>query len=228
MSYAWLLHWTVTIFLLVAVVVGVRAGHVEPVGCVQLPALTGDATTSVGSCNATTTWHKISTQTASAGASMQWTGLGSTYNDYVLQCPYVYPATDAVNIYVQLGEGGTPTWQTANYRWEQVIVGSGASPTISASSAGGTDSGFSVAGGGIHNVVSNAASFRAIISNIPSTTYYVSVQMTTADLGNGPTSYIYAGAGHFTGDTTAKTAIRVIAASGNETGQCSLWGIVVP
>ena len=198
--------------------------------CAQLPALTGDVTTPAGSCATTSTFHKISTQTASGAASMQWTGLGTSYNDYVLQCPYVYPGTDHANVFIQFGEGATPTWQSANYVWMQSYVNSGASPAVAAGGSATTDSGINVEAGGVPGVVNQAASIRAIIYNIPSSTYYQNVSLTTTIAGNGSSTsgYFFSGGGSFVGDTTPKTAVRVIAASGTITGSCSLWGIVVP
>jgi hypothetical protein len=56
----------------------------------------------------------ISTQTASASASLQWTGLGSSYQYYQLNCSGLTPSTAAL-FEVQVGEGGTPTWETSGY-----------------------------------------------------------------------------------------------------------------
>ena len=199
------------------------------VSCAQLPALTGDVTTAAGSCATTSTWHKISTQTASAAASIAWTGLGTTYNEYVLECPYIYPAVDNDQISLQVGEGATPTWQAANYQWQQSYVSSAASPTITPASSGGADTGFVMAAGGSHNVVTDALSVHASIYNIPSTTYYTSVRSNVTLYSSlNSVSYLFTGGGTYSGDTTAKTALRLVASTGNITGSCSLWGIVVP
>ena len=47
----------------------------------------------------------ISTQTASNSASLQWTGLGSTYNTLLLDCNGLKPATNSVNANIVFGEG---------------------------------------------------------------------------------------------------------------------------
>ena len=62
---------------------------------------------------------KISTATASSSATLSFTGLTSTYKNYMLVCDNLLPATDAVSLHMQLGTGGTPTYGTgvSDYSW---------------------------------------------------------------------------------------------------------------
>lgn len=201
-----------------------RAAVNEPIGCVQLPALTGDVTTSTGSCATTSPWHRVSTQTASGGASIAWTGLGATYNDYFINCYGVYPAS-AASVLVQFGEGGTPTWQTSGYNWS-AAQSEGDNTTLTGVSSGGTDAGISVSFGAYSGTSSKTNSFHGVIHNIPGV-FYASMEYVLAQSGTS-TSFAGAGGGRYPSDTTAKTAVRVIASSGNISGTCNLWGIVAP
>lgn len=195
----------------------------SPLPCTAFPALTGDVTTTAGSCATTDQWHKISTQTASAGASMAWTGLGSTYNNYVIWCYGVYTATASQAIYIQFGEGGTPTWETSNYQWAGFYSYSG---TGNGFSQNASDSGLSTTAGSGPSTLTAGADFTFFVSDIPSTTRYTSAS--GLDLNGVTGTYMINTAGRYTGDTNAKTAIRVVAASGNITGSCTLWGISTP
>jgi len=57
---------------------------------------------------------KISTQTASSSAALQWTGL--TADKYLIVFENLIPANNNSNLYMQLGTGVTPTWITSgNY-----------------------------------------------------------------------------------------------------------------
>jgi hypothetical protein len=51
----------------------------------------------------------ISTQTASASASLQWTGLGSSFYYYKLFCTDIVMSANTA-LLLQFGEGATPTW----------------------------------------------------------------------------------------------------------------------
>jgi hypothetical protein len=62
--------------------------------------------------------HFISTQTASSSASLQWTGLSPGYNNFMLVCNSIVTSASALFL-LQMGEGAGPTWETANYQYEQ-------------------------------------------------------------------------------------------------------------
>lgn len=60
----------------------------------------------------------ISTQTASASATIDFTtGLDDTYDHYLIVLDSVKPATDDVGLWLRIGTGGGPTWQTTGYRY---------------------------------------------------------------------------------------------------------------
>lgn len=207
-----------------------RGPEISPLPCSEIPALTGDVTTPGSSCVTTDTWHKISTQTASGStASLQWTGLGTAYNTYFLWCYGIYAVTNNASPLIEFGEGGTPTWETASYFWSSAYIPSTASPTVTPLSSGGTTSGIDTSVGGLHQTASQSLAFSATIYNIPSTSNYASVVFSGTQASGTSNQYTIWGSGNYTGDTTAKTAIRVNMSTGNMgAGTCSLWGIVPP
>lgn len=193
------------------------AAYNDPVACVQFPALTGDTTTTAGSCTTTDILHKISTQTASAAASIQWTGL-ATYNEYQLICHGVFTSGGA-GVKMQFGEGGTPTWQTSSYKWADRYLGSDAvaGDEASASDAGiqiSSSTGTAVAspvviGGTFYGIATSGAT-KSLVHN--------------SNIYNGGVSYALIGSGVFTGDTNVITALRLLPNSGTISGTCSLYG----
>ena len=65
-------------------------------------------------------WEEVSTTTASASATVEFTGLADGY-DYRVEIIQSLPATDHKFLYAEVGTGGTPTYLTSNY---QVTYGS--------------------------------------------------------------------------------------------------------
>lgn len=54
----------------------------------------------------------ISTQTASSSASLQFTGLPSTYNTLFLNCTGLLSSSNSAILKIYVGEGATLTWET--------------------------------------------------------------------------------------------------------------------
>ena len=185
----------------------------------------GYVLTSQGGGSTAMTWVApvdvlISTQTASNSASLSWTGLGSSYNTYFLDCSLI-PATNTVAFEIQVGEGGTPTYETSNY-WASAYL------TDSGGNTGAyTSTGYILASAS--NRVDNVygGSFQAWISSVPSTATYKMIHgLYTHAYSAG--SYSQGGwfEGFYHGDTNAVTALKVLLSSGNITsGQCSLYGL---
>ena len=168
----------------------------------------------------------ISTQTASASASLQFTSLPTSYNTLFLNCNGLQPVTNNTSLELQYGEGGTPTWKTSNYSYT-VILATDNGP-------GGT--GNNAAAGIILNypgevgndTTKQSQNVKVWIHNITSTTLYKHVSFTgeVYDTTNAAPYDGMVGGGTYPGDTNAITAIRVLYASGNiGVGQCSLYGM---
>ena len=75
-------------------------------------------------------WHHLSTQTASASATLDFTtGISSTYDLYKLVLTNLKPATDAVDLYIQTSTDAGATWDAGTgyaYNTQQLIPGTAA------------------------------------------------------------------------------------------------------
>jgi hypothetical protein len=168
----------------------------------------------------------ISTLTASSSASLAWTGLTITnLNDYRVVCRTILPATTGVKIWVQLGEGGTPTWETSGYNWGGAAYSTGGSVTGEGAT---NDSGFDLT---ISLTMSNGgtigASAKVDLIGLAAGQRHIMTHDSLFAYSSDNTLFIPGKAtGDYTTDTNAITAIRVIASSGNlASGTCSLYSI---
>jgi hypothetical protein len=165
----------------------------------------------------------IGTQTASNSAALTFTGL-PVFAYYRLTCSALVPATDTVYADLQFGEGATPTWQTAGYRWTYNYQATASSGGNSNSGSGGT-SAIQLGGAATNTASYGGFSLTARLDNLASTTQQKSVDFVTR-LFNGSDYYEEEGIAYYTGDTNAVTGLQLLMSSGNITsGQCSLYGL---
>jgi hypothetical protein len=152
----------------------------------------------------------ISTQTASASASLSWTGL-STYTRYMLILENIVPATSNAQTRVQIGTGATPTYVTSGY-------------SCGSDAFEGNFAGFLISNGNF--TVSNGG-LNATITLMTPTAGYAGYTFTSAWFdGSGDTLARYAAGGGRNTSTSTVTAFRLIFDSGNITsGKASLYGI---
>lgn len=161
----------------------------------------------------------VATRTAdNTGTTLEWTGL--TGDKYLMLIEGLTPATDNADIRVQFGQGATPTWLTANYthvyRFLAMAGGAGNGQTFTASDGGVL----------IANTVDNGNGglIRGRIECVglsKTMTHGVAFDVSRS---NANIFTILTGIGHYTGDTTACTAIRLIASAGNlASGSASLY-----
>lgn len=59
----------------------------------------------------------ISSQSASASATIDFTGFNDTYDMYEIRISTVNPATDAIQLQLLVGTGAGPTYQTSGYKY---------------------------------------------------------------------------------------------------------------
>jgi hypothetical protein len=152
----------------------------------------------------------ISTQTASASASLDFTGL-STYTRYMLLLENIVPATNNVQTRLQIGTGATPTYATSNYSCGTDAYEGGANGFII------TAGNFSVSNGGLNATITLMAPVAGYPGYLVTSAWFD---------GNGETlARFAAGGGRYTSTATV-TAFRLIFSSGNITsGKASLYGI---
>lgn len=165
-------------------------------------------------------WELIQSQTAASVAQLDFTGLGSTYEELLIVFNKVVPATASAYINIQTGEGATPTWNTANYsKVEQTfdVAASGATtPTGNSKSSitlgeqGGATNG--VNGWLLIQQPSSVAGSKGMNGQFN--------YDTGATLRAGWTF------GAYQGSSNAFTGIRVKMSSGNiSSGKVTLWGM---
>lgn len=80
----------------------------------------------------------LSSATASASATIDFTGLSSTYDLYAIVISDATCATDAVHLWSRFGTGGGPTYQTTNYAWTVPLFGYTANANYSSNSGSAT------------------------------------------------------------------------------------------
>jgi hypothetical protein len=170
----------------------------------------------------------ISTQTASGTASLQFTGLPSTYNTVFLNCAGLLLSADEA-ILVQVGAGATPTWKTSNnYSMSSIYTAT----AFDDSSVFNTTTNNDLTGGALFSdSATNPLSLKLYLDNIGSSSITKLATYSTAGSKDSPASsygiYTITGMGFWKGDTNPVTAIRLITTGGNITaGTCSLYGMI--
>ena len=165
----------------------------------------------------------ISTQTASSSAALTWTGLGSTYETYLLVLKQLVPVTDGSLFLIQIGEGAGPTWKTTGYA-------SAAGDKNSTNGANSTTNttGIVLSSLGVSNVAANGGANASIWCCNVTAAAYKSFHGTSASSFN-TTPATYSGntvIGVYNADQTAGTGIQLVTTSGNIlSGKASLYGV---
>ena len=152
----------------------------------------------------------ISTQTASASATLNWTGL-SGYSRYMLILDNIRAANANTYLFVQFGTGATPTYVTSSY-----AVGTATQDTNSSNGFQISSNNNSNANPGINATVTLLSTAGGYPGYIVTSAWYDS---------NSSINRYDAGGGRY-GSVQTITAFRLIMASGNITsGTASLYGI---
>jgi hypothetical protein len=167
----------------------------------------------------------ISTQTASSSANLSWTGITSAYLRYQLVCNGLYPSS-ADTLSIQIGEGGTPTWDTSNYAYQDQLWPSSTPGTVTGSNS---ISASAIALHGNQTIGTAATSgsiINAYITNPASTTAYKTISGEISWAAGTSSNFTSHFTGAYTGSTNAMTALRIQFSSSNiVAGSCSLFGI---
>lgn len=172
-------------------------------------------------------WVFISSQSANNSSNISFTGLSNTYLNYMIVMNDVIPATNAVNMQMQFGTGGTPTYQTTAYYWS--IYGFSAVGSTETDDAA-NQSQFTLTNTTASHQVSNgtgaALSGNILIHNPSQSASYHSYKTEFEYLNSGTDSDAISGGGIWHG-TTAVTAAKIFMSSGNITsGTFTLYGLL--
>ncbi len=162
----------------------------------------------------------IQTQTASNDATIDFTGIDSTYDTYILYASNVVPVTNSQELHLRFESGGT--WQTATYKW--AYEGSSAAPSRT-NTGSPSDSKIELSGT-VGSDTGEGISFDLKLFGPSNTALYKKIHGTsTIDLSNADlVRYLFTGA--WKGGTGAVTGLRFFFQSGNiESGKFSLYGV---
>jgi len=166
----------------------------------------------------------ISTQTASASASLQFSNLPTSYNTLFLNCAGLTASSITSVLYsVHVGEGAGPTWEVgANYtlvRWTEHTIDSAITTlqTTTASDMIGNLSGLNV----------DSISLQLYIDKVGSSSIHKYSHGSYAHW-SGVSSSFEGGVlwGYWNNDTNPITGLEVNISAGNiASGTCSLYGM---
>ena len=173
---------------------------------------------------------KISTATASASATVDFTGLSSTYREYILEFDSLVPATDDTAIWVRTSTNNGSSYDSAATDYAYTYNGSFTSTSSVAGSSGDTKivlngSGAAV-GIDVTDTVGRATGYIRISK--PSAAQYALIRGQVAYISaatpNAATVYQFAG---FRKTAADVDAIRILMSSGNITsGNFTLYGVL--
>jgi hypothetical protein len=165
----------------------------------------------------------VSSQTVAAGAAIQFTGLSGNAA-YKMLCHGINPATTNVHLQLQVGEGGTPTWETGGSYWVAGLANN-SSGAASAVFAGETATGI-LLDWSATNTLSGAtqlAQFEITFADLANIAGYKGFDFVGHYLNTSSHSNSTFGYGAWHGDTGAITALQLMASSGNISGTCNLY-----
>ena len=158
----------------------------------------------------------ISTQTATASATLDWAGL-SGFTTYRLAGRILIPATDNAHLNIRFGTGGGPTYATSGYAWSEFVTGS--------SGSSGRNSASDSAGRVVFNVHNAAPGVAALDMLITTDGTYAAYCGTASYLlaAGQPEAQYFSG---FVSLGAALTAVRLMFSAGNITsGNASLYSV---
>jgi hypothetical protein len=163
----------------------------------------------------------ISTQTASASASIQFTNLPTIYNTLFLNCAGILMSTNAVAM-IRIGEGATPTWESGAHYVSSVLW---LEPTGSGSYGGTTAT--DILDGGDAILGSFPQSIKLYIDNVSSSSLYKNYTYTYLGYDNTDNvGFENEGGGYWSNDTNPITGIELLLSTGTiSSGTCSLYGL---
>lgn len=168
----------------------------------------------------------ISSQTASSSATIDFTGLNSTYHTYIIEFSQVVPVTDGQPLYLRVGTGGTPTYQSgaSDYSWSIMFLVHATSPAYG-QLGDDADSEIQLSDN-VGNNTLESVDGRIVFYNPSATSRYHKCTFENNSINGSGVAFTAVGSGIYR-STTAVTALRLLFASGNiSSGTFKLYGVV--
>lgn len=175
-------------------------------------------------------WVFIEAKDASSSATIDFeTGIGSTYDAYEVRLSNVKPATDDVALWLRIGTGATPTYQSgaADYSYNVAYINTGTIADEGNNSAAQiVMTGANGAGQGIGNASGEHYSGSLKFDNPESATDFQTFRFEASYLNTSTALNSVIGGGGKYNSATAVTAIRFLMSSGNiASGHFVLYGL---
>lgn len=172
-------------------------------------------------------WKVIATNTA-GGATVDFaSGLDDTYDMYMVAISNLKPATDDVDLWIRIGTGGTPTYQTANYGWASQCCSANAAATNPRASNLADSKMITTANNGTSGVGNASGEHLSGIIRFtnPEASDFVSFWWELSYCSALPDQMSSSGAGRYN-VAGAITAVRFLMSSGNiSSGRFTLYGL---
>lgn len=168
----------------------------------------------------------LSTATASNSAAIDFTSyIDSSYDEYVLNIINLVPASNGVNLWLQVSEDAGSTWKSgsSNYRWTNFtqVGGTAADLSTGDTKAQLTDGTYTIANTSNYSVNGQIRIFKPSGS-----TLYKVFNSQFSYLYNGTTLATNHGSSMYINSTNAINGLRIKMSSGNITsGEFKLYGV---
>lgn len=160
----------------------------------------------------------ISDQTASASASLLFTGIGSTYDNLKLLFYGVTSSAASANLGLQISYDNGATYKSdANYNLGYMI-GNNAAPTVNW--AAGQTSGQIV--GAFSNAANGQVSGEVTLFNVTASKF---PQFVTTGMESGGTQGLFTLGCNYVGSAGAVNAFKILPSSGTFSGTFKLYGV---
>lgn len=168
----------------------------------------------------------ISSQTASSSSTVNFTGLNSTYDVYMIQFSKVKCATNGVSLYARVGAGGGPTYQSGASDYGYSVFYHNINGTYSQTQSISSSFMQISSGNLIDNTTTYSASGSFFIYAPSSTSEYKNFLSSIMHRGQNFAGFSVCTSGGVYNSTTAITAVQFLMSSGNiSSGVFKLYGI---
>lgn len=169
----------------------------------------------------------LGTLTASNSATLDFTTISATYDDYVFEFDNLLPATDDVELWVRAGTGAGPTYQTTSYITAGIAAKSGGATSAMSRNTAigiGSDSATeSVGNDATYGISGRVTAYGVNSANLKFFTFLAGYLQSSGTTNTASCT----GTSLWTGGTAALTGIRFMFEAGNITsGVIRVYGLV--
>ncbi len=163
----------------------------------------------------------LDTQSASSSASIAFTGLDSTYKEYIFELSALVPQTDAVNLYVTFSVNNGSSYLSTVYSWSRFVTVEGGAFVMA-----GASSDAQIIMPGLGNATGENGNFSCKLYDPASAVYKLFTWNAAVAGQTSGAVFVGSGAGSYLGATQAINAIKFAMSSGNiASGVFKLYGM---